>query len=154
MRLIKTTAVSLLCASLLSLPAMAEPDANEVALGARQGYMKMVVFNAKPLFGMAKGKLDYDADLASALADNLLQLSQMNTARMWPKGSDGDAYLESDALPGIWADDSDFKKREQAFKDAVAELATAAAAGQPALRDKVGGLGKSCKACHDDYRAE
>jgi cytochrome c556 len=153
MRLIKSTVVSLVCASVLSLPALAA-DPNEVAIGARQGYMKMVVFNAKPLFGMAKGKVDYDADLASALADNLLQLSQMNTARMWPKGSDGDEYLESNALPEIWADGSDFKKREQAFKDAVAELATAAGDGQSNLRAKVAGLGKSCKACHDDYRAE
>lgn len=153
MRLIKSTVVPLVCASLLSLPALAA-DPNEVALGARQGYMKMVVFNAKPLFGMAKGKIDYDADLAASLADNLLQLSQMNTARMWPKGSSGDDYLESDALPEIWADGSDFSNREQAFKDAVAELAAVAGEGQSALRGKAGGLGKACKACHDDFRAE
>jgi len=153
MRLVKFIVVPLVCASLFSLPALAA-DPNEVAIGARQGYMKMVVFNAKPLIGMAKGKLDYDAKLASSLADNLLQLSQMNTARMWPKGSDGDEYLDSDALPEIWKDGSEFAKREQAFKDAVAELATAAGAGQSELRAKVGELGKSCKACHDDYRAE
>jgi len=153
MRSIKSTVVPLVCASLLSLPALAA-DPNEVAIGARQGYMKMVVFNAKPLFGMAKGKIDYDAELASSLADNLLQLSQMNTVRMWPKGSDGDEYLESNALPEIWADGSDFSNREQTFRDAVAELASAAGDGQSTLRGKVGGLGKSCKACHDDFRAE
>ncbi len=148
--------LSLLCfvsASILSLQAYAA-DPNEAAIEARQGYMKMVKFNAGPLFGMAKGKLDYNADVATDLAANLLQLSEMNTVRMWRNGSSDDDYAETDALAAIWKDSSTFLKGEQAFKDAVAALQPAAGQGQDALRSKIKDLGKSCKGCHDNFRAE
>jgi cytochrome c556 len=154
MRLLNAIAVSAITLSVLFQPALAAKDPNEVAIGARQGYMKMVVFNAGPLFGMAKGKMDYNNALAGELAANLQQLSEMNTARMWRKGSDHDNYDGSDALPEIWLSLEKFQQREQALKDAIAALAPVAGDGLEALRGKVNGLGKACKSCHDDFRAE
>jgi len=127
---------------------------NEVAIETRQGYMKMVKFNAGPLFGMAKGKMDYNAALATELAGNLLQLSEMKTGRMWREGSSDDDYAETDALIEIWAQSEKFLTREQAFKEAVATLEPVASQGVEALRGKVRDLGKSCKGCHDTFRAE
>ena len=41
------------------------------AIKARQGEMQLRSFNAGPLFGMAKGKIDYNAEMANKLAGNL-----------------------------------------------------------------------------------
>jgi cytochrome c556 len=154
MRVQHLITTSIIGLSLLSQPILAAKDPNEAAIGARQGYMQNVVFNVGPLFGMAKGKMDYNGAMASELAQNLLKLTEMNTGRMWRKGSDHDQYDESDALTKIWESPEDFTKRQQAFIDAIAALAPEAGNGLDALRSKINGVGKSCKGCHDDFRAE
>lgn len=138
----------------LSQPAQAAKDPNEDAIKARQGYFSLVKFNAGPLIGMAKGEMDYNPDLAAHLAANLSQLAGMNTVRTWPEGSSRDQYPDSEALPKIWASPDEFKEKEQAFKDAIAALVPAAGSGLDSLRTGVKGLGKACKGCHDDFRAE
>ena len=57
-------------------------------------------------------------------------------------------------MPETWTSLEKFQQREQALKDAIAALAPVAGDGLEALRGKVNGLGKACKSCHDDFRAE
>lgn len=154
MRLVKTTITLATTLFVLSHPALAAKDPNEDAIKARQGYFSLVKFNAGPLFGMAKGEMDYDPKLAAHLAANLSQLAGMNTARTWREGSSRDQYPESEALSKIWASPDDFREKEQALKDAIAALAPVAGDGLDALRTGVKGLGKACKGCHDNFRAE
>ena len=47
--------------------------------------MQLKSFNAGPLFGMAKGKIDYNAELASMLANNLLLQTKLDMGRAWPR---------------------------------------------------------------------
>ncbi|MDH3660662.1 MAG: cytochrome c [Alphaproteobacteria bacterium] len=128
----------------------------EKAVKARQGFMQVVSFNLGPLGAMAKGEMDYDAELAANNAKNLHALSTMNNGAMWPQGSDN-ATLGEDktrALPAAWAADSKVGEKHQAWIDASAQLAEVAGNGLDALKPAVAGVGKSCGGCHDDYRAE
>ena len=137
----------------LMIPAFAAKDPNLNAIKARQGVMQLRSFNAGPLFGMAKGKIEYDAELASTLANNLLLMTKMKNDRQWPKGTDIDAYFgETAALPEIWSTYPEIAEKGKAYIKAVNELSAVAGNGLGALKSKIGGLGKGCKGCHDDFR--
>ncbi len=147
--------VTAILAAVLAAPATAAEDENEKAIKARRGAMQVRGFNAGPLFAMAKGTLAYDAELASMLANNLSLEAQMNGGRMWPKGSDNTAYAgDTRALPEIWSTWPKVRDAGKQYADAVAKLAADAGKGPDALKAAVGDLGKACKGCHDDFRAE
>ena len=56
--------------------------------------MTLYSHNLGQLAGMAKGEVDYDAEVAQTAADNLKALVMTKNGSMWPQGSD------STALPG------------------------------------------------------
>ena len=128
----------------------------EKAVKARKGFMQVVAYNLGPLGAMAKGEMDYDADVAATNAANLQALANMNNGAMWPAGSDNAALGEDKtrALPAAWAADSKVGEKHQAWADATAGLVAAAGNGLDALKPAVAAVGKSCGGCHDDYRAE
>ena len=135
------------------MPAFAAKDPNLKLIKARQSVMQLRSFNAGPLFGMAKGKIDYDADFASMLANNLLLMTKMDNGRAWAKGTDNLAYKgKTAALPEIWSTYPKVAEKGKAYVKAVTELASVAGNGVNALKSKVGALGKGCKGCHDDFR--
>lgn len=148
-------AISIAALAAVSTDAFADGHL-EKAVKARQGFMQVVVFNLGPLGAMAKGEMDYDAELAMSNAKNLEALSVMNTGAMWPVGSDNAALGEDKtrALPAAWAADSKVMEKHEAWAKASAELAATAGDGLDALKAGVGAVGKSCGGCHDDYRAE
>lgn len=135
------------------IPAFAAKDPNLKLIKARQSEMQLKSFNAGPLFGMAKGKMDYNADLASMLANNLLLQTQLDMGRAWAEGTDNVAYEgKTDALPEIWSTYPEVSEKGKAYVKAVNELAAVAGNGLDALKSKIGALGKGCKGCHDDFR--
>ena len=131
-------------------------DPAEKALSVRKGFMQVMSFNAGPLFGVLKGKVDYDAKTAKLLAGNLLLMSQMqNGAAMWPKGSDTSNPALKDkttATSAIWAPGTKFGEQWGAWRKAVAELAAVAGDGKDALSAKMKVLGGTCSACHKAHR--
>jgi len=149
-----------LCATLLatvSAPTMAADHPFEDQIEARQSYFQVLKFNISVLGEMAKGKRDYDAEVAQALANNLKNASLMNNMLMWPKGSDMDAEGLSGitkAKPAIWQEGSEIGQKHKDFASAADTMAANAVQGIDALRKAIGPLGKSCKACHEDYRAK
>ena len=137
----------------LSVTAYSADDPLKKAIKARQGEMQLRQFNVGPLFGMAKGKMDYDADMAKKLAGNLKLLLDLDNGRAWPQGSDNEKYPgETTALPKIWTTYPEISEYGKKYKMAVMELAAVAGDGQDALKSKIGAVGKSCKGCHDDFR--
>ena len=123
------------------------------AIKARQGEMQIRSFNAGPLFGMAKGKIDYNAEMANKLAGNLKLMLDLDMSRVWPKGSDNENYAgKTTALPDIWTTYPEIADYGKKYVMAVNELAAAAGNGQDELKSKIGALGKSCKGCHDEFR--
>ena len=148
------------CATVLAttaLPVMAEDFPFEDQIEGRQGYFQMLKFNMGVLGAMAKGKRDYDAELAQSIANNLKNASLMDNSLMWPKGSDMDAEGLSDktkAKPGLWAADSDVGEKHKNWVAKTEIMAANAGQGIDALRAAIGPLGKSCKGCHEEYKAK
>jgi cytochrome c556 len=123
------------------------------AIKARQGEMQLRSFNVGPLFGMAKGKIDYDAEMAEKLAGNLKLMLDLDNGRAWAQGSDNENYAgKTTALPKIWTTYPEIADYGKKYVMAVNELAAVAGNGKDALRSKLGALGKSCKGCHDEFR--
>ena len=123
------------------------------AIKARQATMQLYAFSLGTLGGMAKGAIDYDADAASAAANNLAALTKLNQMAMWPQGSDSESVDGSRALPAIWTDFAGVSEKAKAAADAADAMAMAAGNGLDALRGAIGGVGASCGGCHKAYRA-
>ena len=136
-----------------SATAYTADDPLKKAIKARQGEMQLRSFNAGPLFGMAKGKIDYDAEMAKTLAGNLKLMLDLDNGRAWAKGSDNENYAgKTTALPKIWTTYPEIADYGKKYAMAVNELAAVAGDGRDALKSKIGALGKSCKGCHDEFR--
>ncbi len=137
----------------MAVPCFAENDPLKNAIKARQGEMQLRAFNAGPLFAMSKGKIPYDAELATKLAGNLKVLLDLDNGRAWPAGSDIEAYPDdTTALPKIWATYPEIAEYGKKYGSAVNDLSAVAGDGVDALKSELGALGKSCKGCHDDFR--
>lgn len=154
----KSTRFATLCiaaACVCATPVLADGHL-EKAVKARQSFMQVIAFNLGPLGAMAKGEMEYNAEAAATYATNLQVLANMNNSSMWPEGSDN-AALGADktrTLPAAWAPDSKVMDKHGDWVKASAELSAVAGNGLEALQGAIGGVGKSCGGCHDDYRAE
>ena len=149
--------VTQLCLLLVGMsliaPAFAGKDPKMNAIKARQGEMQLRAFNLGPLFAMAKGKIDYDAELASTLAGNLKLMLDLNNGRAWAQGTDTEAYPgKTTALPEVWTTYPEIGEYGKKYVSAVNELTAVAGGGVDALKSKIGAVGKSCKGCHDEFR--
>lgn len=146
-----------LCSTVLLLPALAaaQDDMAKKALSARQGFMQVVVWEAGPLFGMAKGEVAYDAETAAANAENLDAVLRYSVDRLFiPGTSKSDLPGKTRALSSIWEEPDKFARQYQELRDAAAVLARDAGKGKDAMTAAVQQLGKACGNCHDDFRAE
>ncbi|MEX0339731.1 MAG: cytochrome c [Arenibacterium sp.] len=123
------------------------------AVKARKATMTLYAFELGALGGMAKGDIEYDADAAKAAASNLAKISSMNQMRLWMPGTStaelGDA---TGALPAIWESGSKAADIGKELAMAAAAMESAAGEGLDSLRGAIGAVGKTCGACHDDYR--
>jgi cytochrome c556 len=152
MKLISKTCL-LVIGITLSATAYSANDPLKSAIKARQGEMQLRSFNLGPLFGMAKGKIDYDAEMAKTLAGNLKLMLDLDNGRAWAQGSDNEKYAgETTALPKIWTTYPEISEYGKKYVMAVNELVAVAGDGQDALKSKIGAVGKSCKGCHDEFR--
>ncbi len=152
----KVFCAAALCLTFLVLPSLvAAQDAGEKAVATRQGYMKLVLWEAGPLFGMAKGNVAYDASAAQAHAANLKTISEYPVEGLFLAGtSNAEHPGKSRSLPKIWQDQSGFDKAFANWRKAVAALGGQVGNGQPALAAAVSEMGKTCGGCHKPYREE
>lgn len=145
--------VSLLFAANLSSSASAGDFDKQIK--ARQAFMQVYAFNVGILGAMAKGEMDYDADLAKASAENLLSAAKMSNGAMWPKGSDiaaaGNENLTR-AKAVIWESFPKVAEKHQALTDAATKMAAEAGNGIDAIRANMAAVGAGCKGCHDSFR--
>ncbi len=116
----------------------------------RQGVFQAVAWNFGPLVGMVKGKMDFNADMVKANAENLVALGKMMPGGFMAKGADKGE--KTSAKAAIWEDMDGFKAAYQKYVDAAANLAATGAESKESLGKAVAQLGASCKACHKDYK--
>jgi cytochrome c556 len=125
------------------------------AIETRQGLMKVVLWEAGPLFGMAKGEIAYDGDAAQAHAARLKIITQYPLSELFVEGSSNvDRPGKTRALPKIWEDMSGFEKAYADFRAAVAVLGGKVGNGQAELAAAVSEVGKTCGGCHKPFRAK
>lgn len=154
----KTLWAAAITTALLSTTVVVAQDKgpHDKAIKARQSLMQLYSFNLGILGDMAKGDVDYNAEAAQAAADNLLAAVSMNQSAMWPPGSDSENEENSTnrALPEIWGNFPEVAEAGKAAVTAATDLQSAAGTGLDALKGAMGPAGKSCKGCHDNFRAE
>lgn len=149
---------ALLVASVVTTTAVAQDKidpAIEAAINARQSHMTLYAFNLAPLGDMAKGEIAYNADVATAAAENLAALARIDESRYWLPGSDmatlGKEHTK--ALKETWAEGSKIGSHVEKLIETSADMAKAAGNGLASLRTAMIPLGKSCSGCHEDFRA-
>jgi len=115
----------------------------------RQSVMNVMGRNFGGVLGaMAKGDRPYDQAAAVKAASLVDMLSTLHFDAFAP-GTDKGAPTKAD--PAIWRDPAKFKAASERMQAEVAKL-PAAARDLAALKAQVGETGKTCKACHDDFR--
>ena len=147
----RTLAAASLAAALALAPAAFAQDF-ENQVGARQGQFKIMAVNLGVLGGMARGQMEYDAELAQAAADNIVAVTSLHQDFFWPEGSDNVMLDTTRADPSIWDDNADFLAKWSDAGEAAVALQDVAADGQEGLGAALGALGGTCKACHDAHR--
>ncbi len=129
---------------------------HDKAIKARQAMFQLYSYHSGILTAMAKGKMEYDAELAQEAADNLLAAASLGQSTLWPQGSDNanSENARTRALPAIWETYPAVAEKGEALGKAAAAVAASAGSGLDALKASIGDVGAACKACHDDFRAK
>ncbi len=136
-------------AGVAMLAAVPLAAADDPIAGYRKDVYAAVGGHMKSAVAIIKGEVPFQDDL-STHAQALADLARM-TLRVFPEGSgEGDTR----ALAVIWEKPEDFAKAQNDFVTAAAVFAEAAKQGPEAAAPAIGALGKTCKACHDAFRAE
>lgn len=131
----------------MNMEVMAQDAATEGAIKYRKSVMKVVGGNMGAMVGVMKGAGD-KANLA-AHASAMADVSKI-VPTLFPEGSD---FGETTALPVIWEKKADFAAAIKKFQDAADNIAMVAKGGDmEAFGKALGGLGESCKNCHENFR--
>ncbi|RLJ41666.1 cytochrome c556 [Litoreibacter meonggei] len=153
MTLIRALATTAMTASLISGMALADGHAGPPAeVKARNGLMANYSLNLGILGDMAKGKSDYNADVAAVAAANLAALAGTDQSLLWPTGTDTMSIDGTRALPKIWDAKADFDSKADDLAKAAVALAAVAGTDLAGLQGAMGGVGGACGACHKAYR--
>lgn len=138
--------------SALSLPAAAQFQKPEDAIKYRQGAFTVMASHLGRVGAMAQGRVPFDAKVAAENADIVATLSKLPFTAF---GEGTDKGLPNRATPAIWKEQAKWKAAADKMVAEVAKLDAAAKAGNlDQIKAAMGGVGQSCKACHDDFRAE
>jgi len=123
----------------------------EDAIEYRQAAFHLIAYNFGDMGAMLKGEKPFDAAVFSSRADNVAALSKIPYEGFIAGSDKGD----TEALAKIWQEKADFDSKAMAFQDYAAALAIAAKSGDKNnLKQAFVNTGKSCKACHDDYKKD
>ena len=146
----RITIVLLALAGLASFSAQAQMKPED-AIKLRQSAMKLIGYNFGSIGAMVNDKKPYNKDEAIRNATHVEGLSGQ-PFEFFIAGSDkGDTKAE----PKIWTEMDKFRAAASKMQEEMGKLNVAAKGGNlDAIKAAVGDTGKSCKACHDNYRKE
>jgi cytochrome c556 len=133
-----------------ALPAAAQFQKPEDAIKYRQSAMFVLGQHFGRLGAMANGKVPFDAASAQANAEVVLAMSKLPFVAF---GEGTDKGGNTKAKAEIWTKKADFDSKGKSMQDEIVKLAASAKTGNlDQIKAAFDGAGKSCKACHDDYR--
>jgi cytochrome c556 len=140
------------CGVLAALPAAAQFQKPEDAIKYRQSAFTVMGNHVARIGAMVQGRAPFDAKVAN---DSAHIVAVMSTLPFSAFGDGTDKGMPHRAKPEIWKDSAKFKAAADKMVAEAAKLETAAKTGNlDAIKAVFGGVGGSCKACHDDFRAE
>jgi cytochrome c556 len=118
----------------------------------RRAAMTLMAKYIGPVGAMVQGKVPYDAAVVARNTSFVDTLDKMPWDGFNPSTRD---VKDTHAKPDIYSEADKFQSRWEHLQSEVAKLAAAAKGGdQNAVKAAFGGVGKACKACHDDFRRE
>lgn len=156
MRMMKAGLSAAACAALLTASMTANAVEPEDAIHYRQSALDVMAWHFGPIADMAKGDIDYDADEFARRAQNVSDMAHMPWEGFVEGTYQNDGHgVDTDALAKIADNPDDFQQKQQDLIDEAQKLAEVAQDGDFATsRAQLSKVGKTCKSCHDDYRAE
>ena len=144
------TAAALLGAA-IALPAAAQFAKPEDAIKYRKAAFTVMATHFGRVAAMANGRIPFDAKAAADNAEIATLMSKLPYAGFVPGTDKG----ETKAEPKIWTEMDKFDAAKTRMQEEMAKLNVVAKGGNlDAIKAAVGETGKSCKACHDNYRKE
>ena len=146
-------ALTLAAAALgMSAPASAQFEKAEDAIKYRQSAFFVMGQHFGRIGAMANDKAPFDAKAAQDNAVIVATLAHLPWVAFGP-GTDKGAKTK--AKPAIWTEQAKFQELTDEMKKATTELAAASRTNNlDNLKVAFGDAAKSCKACHDNYRAK
>jgi len=119
-------------------------------------YRQSAFFVMQQNFGrvaaMAQGKAPFDAKVAADSAAVAEYVSKLPWAAFGP-GTD--KVATSKAKAEIWTDTAKFNEGAEKMQSEMAKFSAAAKTGSlDAIKAALGGVGGTCKGCHDNFRAK
>jgi cytochrome c556 len=151
MKRLFVTAVAVIGA-LTGLNAQAQFQKPEDAIKYRQSVFTVMANHLGRVGAMAQGRTPFDAKAAADNAAIVVTMSKLPFAA-FVEGSDKGAPTR--AKPEVWKDMSKVKDLASKMQAEAEKFDAAAKTGNlDTIKAALGDLGKACKACHDDYRAE
>ncbi|MBF0256283.1 MAG: cytochrome c [Gammaproteobacteria bacterium] len=146
----KKTLVSASLLILCSQTALATEVDAEAYIKYRENLMTSAKIHSGGIGDILKGKLPLQANLqahARALHESISLF-----ASAFPEGSD---FGETAAKANVWSDAAGFAAAADKSTAAAAALVKASETGDlQAIGAAMADVGKSCKGCHDEYRAK
>ena len=136
----------------VALPAAAQFAKPEDAIKYRKAAFTVMATHFGRVAAMANGRIPFDAKAAADNAEIATIASKLPFAG-FIEGTDKGG--ETRAEPKIWTEMDKFKGAAAKMQEEMAKLNVAAKSGNiDTIKAAVGETGKSCKACHDNYRKE
>lgn len=149
-RLLAASAVAL--GALASLPAAAQFQKPEDAIKYRQSSLTVLATHFGRVGAMVQGRVPFDAKAAQ---DNMQVVSTLARLPWHAFGEGTDKGAPTRAKPEIWSQAAKFREAQEKMVAEVAKLDAAAKTGSlDNIKAAFGGVGGSCKGCHDDFRTE
>jgi cytochrome c556 len=145
-------AVTTIAGLAVSLPAAAQFQKPEDAIKYRQSAFTVMAAHFGRVGAMANGRVPFDAQAAAA---NMAVVSSVAGLPFAAFGEGTDKGMPQRAKPEVWKDNTKFKAASEKMLSEMAKLDAAVKTGSlDAIKAAFGPVGGSCKACHDDFRAE
>ena len=136
----------------IALPASAQFAKPEDAIKYRQSAFFVMQQNFSRVAAMAAGKAPFDAKVAAESA----AVAEFTGKLPWAGFGDGtDKGRENRAKSEIWTDKAKFNDYADKMQVEMAKFSAAAkTANLDNIKATIGGVGGTCKTCHDAFRKE
>lgn len=149
--------VVLSAATMIGASAQEAPTAEQLAQSAtetRQAVFKLLGYNMSSISGMARGTVEFDAQIAERNARRIAALAPMIPELFAAR--DTRAFdVETEALPIIWDQMTEFNAKANELLTAANTFADIAQGGdRNAILGGLRAFGGTCGNCHDTFRVD